>query len=61
MTPERMKELESNQDVISEEEWEDGWHFCPEWDGMLVNSNDKEGEGSCCICKHYPYPLKNIK
>ena len=54
-----MKELEHNQDVINESEWEEGWHFCPSWDGMLVNSNDKEGEGRCCTCKHIPYPMEN--
>lgn len=51
MTHERWLELEKNQELtLTEEEIKNGWHFCPEWDGLLVNSNDDEGEGAACIC-----------
>jgi len=51
MTKERWTDLEEDQELkLTEEEINDGWHFCPEWDGLLVNSNDEEGEGAACIC-----------
>jgi len=51
MTHERWTEVEKNQELkLTAQEIADGWHFCPEWDGLLVNSNDEEGEGAACIC-----------
>lgn len=54
MTEERWKELEKNQELtLTEQEIKDGWHFCYEWDGLLVNSNDSEGEGAACTCVYH--------
>lgn len=25
-------------------------HACPDWDGLIVDALDEEGEGSCCTC-----------
>ena len=51
MTPERMRFVERNIDAeLTPEEIAEGWHFCYDWDGLLVNRYDKEGEGSCCTC-----------
>ena len=51
MTPERSKQLQSTESGrLTSGEMKEGWHFCPEWDFMLVNMNDKEGEGSACTC-----------
>lgn len=51
MSKERWTELEKNQELkLTEQEIADGWHFCPEWDGLLVNKHDEEGEGAACIC-----------
>ena len=50
MTPSRSLELERTGGTLTQEEMADGWHYCPEWDYMLVNMNDKEGDGSCCTC-----------
>lgn len=52
MTPERYKELSVDLSTrLTQEEMDAGWRFCIcEWDGMLVNINDTEGEGSLCTC-----------
>jgi hypothetical protein len=51
MTDERYREVNNDQEAkLTEQELADGWHFCPEWDGLLVNSYDEEGEGAACIC-----------
>jgi hypothetical protein len=55
MTPARAAELENDMDAwLTAEELADGWHFCPDWDGMLVNFKDTEGEGSACLCRSLP-------
>jgi hypothetical protein len=49
MTPERHRFLELFGAKLIEEELKQGWHFCPDWDYMLVNKQEPEGE--CCNCK----------
>ena len=50
MKDERYKQLEKAAKVkLTEEEKQDGWHFCREWDGMLIHSSWPEYES--CICK----------
>lgn len=52
MTPERMQVLNSREsDKLTAQEMREGWHFCPDWDFLLVNMNDQEGEGQCCCCE----------
>lgn len=52
MTPRRAYELETDMNAkLTPEEMAAGWHFCPDWDGMLVDMNDIEGEGAACLCK----------
>ena len=34
-------------------------HYCPDWDGLLVDALDREGEGSCCTCNREM--LRNTK
>lgn len=46
----RAVNLEKYGGMLTQEEMADGWHYCPDWDYMLVNMNDKEGEGLCCNC-----------
>jgi len=43
--------LMAEQEKLTQKEIDDGWRFCCEWDGLLVNKNDKEGEGQFCTCK----------
>jgi hypothetical protein len=58
MTPQRARELELDMDAkLTPAELADGWHFCPDWDGMLVNKNDTEGEGRACLCPKDQKPV----
>lgn len=52
MTPERSRELNSaTSGKLTADEMRQGWHFCWDWDGLLVNVNDRDGEGACCTCE----------
>jgi hypothetical protein len=53
MTQERwnelMKPFEGNEDMmLTAEELADGWHWCEEWDGLLINIDDREFEHCKC-------------
>lgn len=48
MTPERYKELETTDHPLTKEEVAEGWHFCPDWDEMLIHQSWPEKE--CCLC-----------
>lgn len=51
ITDERWRYLEANQMArLTDDEIEAGWHFCYDWDGLLVNRYDTEGEGAACTC-----------
>lgn len=50
MTRERFFEIEFKNSPITKEELEEGWHFCSDWDGMLVGPNTPESE--VCLCKN---------
>lgn len=51
MDRKRYLELSFNQELqLLSEEVKEGWHFCYDWDGMLVNRYDTEGEGAACTC-----------
>lgn len=32
---------------LTDEEIEEGWHFCPEWDGLLIGPGMMEWEEHC--------------
>ncbi len=52
MTAQRHRELESTQtDDLTPEEAKAGWHFCPDWDYMLIHKFDPEMVGCCCSWK----------
>lgn len=44
----RQRELEHGIGQLTPVEAADGWHFCLDWDGMLIHPTDEEGE--CCTC-----------
>lgn len=49
MTEERYRELMSVHELLlTPEEVSEGWFFCCEWDGMLIQRGDPEAE--CCTC-----------
>lgn len=38
--------------TLTEDELKEGWHFCHEWDGLLVGPGMKEGEVCRCFEEH---------
>ena len=50
MTPERRRELECGPDPqkLTDEEIRQGYHFCPDWDFMVVGPEDSEISGCTC-------------
>jgi hypothetical protein len=34
--------------ILTKEELEEGWHYCNDWDGLLVGPEDDEMQ--CCTC-----------
>ena len=49
MTPVRYFELEmSRATPLTKEELAQGWHFCYDWDGMLLGPGMPELEGCTC-------------
>jgi len=58
MTPARYRELNGpNQVKMTEEEMKEGFHWCYDWDYLLVSSNPKHKD-FCEICDcHYQEPV----
>jgi hypothetical protein len=55
VTPERFKELEQDCSLkLTNEEINEGWHFCFDWDGMLIHKSYPEFE--VCTCFSSPQP-----
>lgn len=54
MSNERYTELNRHPQtsVLTQAEFKQGWHYCWDWDGLLVNAYDMHGEGAACTC--YP-------
>lgn len=51
MQPNRYRELMENDLVqLTDSEFQAGWHFCLEWDGLLVGPGMPEIQ--CCSCMH---------
>lgn len=50
MNLERRLFLEQNiGERLTQEEWEQGYHFCGDWDFLLVGPEDVEANGCTCI------------
>ena len=48
MENDRYNFLMHSDDSLTEKEVSDGWHFCADWDGLLINNDWPESE--CCSC-----------
>lgn len=48
MTPERRFNCEILNRPLTQEEILQGYHYCPDWDYMLIGPEDPETE--CCTC-----------
>ena len=52
MKYERWLYLETHENAeLTKEELQEGWHWCPEWDFLLVGPDMKEWE--VCLCKNF--------
>lgn len=51
MDRQRWREIELGQKNLTPEEIEEGWHFCPDWDEMLICKYQKKGE--YCTCQGF--------
>ena len=50
MTENRWLELMNDPNGrLTKEEMEDGWHWCPEWDDLLVGPGMMEQESCFCL------------
>ena len=50
MDDERYLELDRSGQGLTKEEWDRGWHWCFEWDSMLVGPGEEEA--LMCKCDH---------
>jgi hypothetical protein len=54
MTNERYNQLMRDDDAeLMPHEIKQGWHFCYDWDGLLIGPG--MGEMECCTCVDIPY------
>lgn len=61
MTAQRYSELMCNESQsLTTEELKKGWHFCWEWDGLLVGP-EMPDELSPCHCLNEDHPVYNFR
>lgn len=48
MHQDRLLEIEMNGQPLTEEEKKEGWHFCLDWDFMLIGPGMSELEACTC-------------
>lgn len=55
-----MQPFNGNEDVLlTAEELANGWHWCEEWDGLLIHSDDREFEHcKCDFMKKFRTPAR---
>jgi hypothetical protein len=51
MTNERFKQVDRDHGTLTLEEMRDGWHFCPEFDQLLTQGEERDAEGRCVFCE----------
>ncbi len=42
---------------LTQDEIDEGWHYCDEMDGLLANSNDPNGDCFCSLRKGVEQPI----
>lgn len=50
MTRDRFLQIDISGEGLTEEEWKQGYHWCYEWDAMLVGPGQEEA--LMCSCDH---------
>lgn len=52
MTNERWTHLMEDETLrLTQDELNEGWHFCPDWDGLLINTHSHEGKFCTCLTR----------
>lgn len=41
--------MDNEKESLTQEEFDNGWHFCGEWDGLLVGPGMMELEFCTCV------------
>lgn len=49
MTRDRWRHLNKTGEALTPKEIAAGWHYCHDWDGLLIHPGDPEAE--CCSCR----------
>lgn len=58
MTKERYKDLMADgESKLTDAEIAQGWHFCWDWDGLLICPSDQEAEACNCFDRNLPKHL----
>ena len=57
MTEKRYNQLMNRKGRLTAAELQDGWHFCYEWDGLLIQPTDPEAK--FCRCQEFVPPPSN--
>lgn len=48
----RLRLIQGDPALLTQEEMRDGWHFSEEWDGMLIHKTSPEADAcGCVVCK----------
>lgn len=55
MNQDRYRELDRFGSSLTEEEVKEGWHYCPDWDAMLIGPSMPE-EMKACLCHRAGIP-----
>ncbi len=45
----RWRHLNKTGEALTPQEIAAGWHYCHDWDGLLIHPGDPEAE--CCSCR----------
>ena len=53
MNKQRYRDLQNFRDKLTKEEIAEGWHYCLEWDEMLVHPEWEEARVCKCECKNF--------
>lgn len=62
MNRKRYAELIKTDAKLTEDEKREGWHFCKEWDFMLIHNTYIEFDACICNLKYKDqYPQKSYK
>lgn len=56
---ELMESSNDQQAALTDDELKRGWHWCCDWDGLLVGPGMTEQEGCCCFADEH-YDLDDI-